>query len=69
MIGSLLFDIPPEPVSSVGIGVLIVLAIVVLAIVAVLIGGLVFLLIWHKRRNATASVSSAVAIPESSGRL
>lgn len=59
MIGSLLFDIPPEPVSGVGIGVLLVLAIVVLAIVAVLIGGLVFLLIWRKRHREAKPAFSA----------
>ena len=67
MIGSLLFDIPPEPVSSVGIGVLIVLAIVVLAIVAVFIGGLVFLLVRRKRRNANVALGAPVNVPLAGG--
>jgi hypothetical protein len=68
MIGLLLFDVA-DPVSSVGIGVLIVLAIVVLAIVAVLISGFVFLLVRHKRRNANGVLANAALAAPGNVRL
>jgi hypothetical protein len=62
MNGLFLLDIPPDPVSSGGIGVLVVLAIIVLAIVAVLIGGFVFLLVRRKRRKEAHPVFSARSV-------
>ena len=50
MINLLLFDIA-DPTSSVSLGVLIILTIVVLAMVAVLIGGFVFLLVRRQRHK------------------
>lgn len=64
MNGLFLFDIPADPGSSVGIGVLIVLAIIVLAIVAVMLGGFVFLLVRRQRRNANAALGAAGNIPQ-----
>lgn len=58
MINLLLFDLS-DPASSVGIGVLIVLTIVVLAMVAVLIGGFVFLLVRRKRHKEANPAFSA----------
>jgi hypothetical protein len=54
MNGLFLLDVAPDPVSSAG--VLIVLTIIVLAMVAVLIGGFVFLLVWRKRRKANLAL-------------
>jgi hypothetical protein len=65
MNGLFLFDIPADPGSSVGIGVLIVLAIIVLAIVAVMIGGFVFLLVRRQRRNANATLGANIPQPTS----
>lgn len=56
-----LLDVAPDPPQTViGIGVLIVLVLVVLAITGLLIGGLVLLLVWRKRRKAGAVVTQPV---------
>ncbi len=59
MFSLLLLDIRTDPVSSFGIGAIVVLAIIVLAIVAALIGAFVLLLMWRKRRNAGAPIVGA----------
>ncbi|MCU1264190.1 MAG: hypothetical protein JWM21_508 [Acidobacteria bacterium] len=45
-----LMDLAPDPAPRSCFGV-VVLGIIVLLIVAAMIGGLVFLLVWRKRRN------------------
>jgi hypothetical protein len=65
MNGFFLMDLAPDPAPRSCFGV-VVLAIVVLAIVAAMIGGLVFLLVWRKRRNASVG-AGAVANASQSG--
>lgn len=46
-------DVPPEPVSS--LAALIVLLVIVFVLAVSFVAGLVFLLIWFKRRKAGSS--------------
>lgn len=65
MIGLLFLDSAPDPPSAaVGIGVLIVLAIIVLALVSALIVGFVLLLVWPKRSKAKVALVTAGSAPQ-----
>jgi hypothetical protein len=50
-----LMDLRPDPVGVGSWGVLILLLAIVMVLAVVFAGGLVFLLIWLKRRKAKAS--------------
>ena len=52
-----LLDVAPGPISSGGFSIVlaVLLVLVVLAITAICIGGLVFLIMWRKRRKAVTS--------------
>jgi hypothetical protein len=63
----LLLDVPPPgPAQSVGWGVIIALLVVILVLSVAFAGGLVFLLIWYKRRKQGNTEPSAVA-PDARG--
>ena len=64
MIGLPLLDLPPDlPPARTGIGVLIVLAIFILALVSALIVGFVWLLVWRKRARLLSSPTAARLSP------
>jgi uncharacterized iron-regulated membrane protein len=57
----LLFDVPADPTSTaLGLGALIVIGLVVLALASLMIGGLVFLLVWRKRRKTATLTAETV---------
>lgn len=67
MIGLLLLDLAPDlPSAAGGIGVVIVLAIIVLALVSALILGFVLLLVWRKRSKARVALVAAGSAPQPS---
>ena len=52
----ILMDVAPEPVGTSSWGVLVLLLGLILVLSVAFAGGLVFLLIWLKRRKTKASV-------------
>ena len=52
----LLLDVAPDPVSM-GLGAVILLLVIVMVLAVAFAGGLVFLLIWRKRRKAQVSLN------------
>ncbi len=66
MIGLLLLDLPPDlQPAGAGIGVLIVLAIFVLALVSALILGFVWLLVWRKQSKVARIATDSAPQPSS----
>ena len=51
----LLLDVAPGPVEAGSLGVVILLFVVIMGLAVAFAGGLVFLLIWLKRRKTKAS--------------
>jgi flagellar basal body-associated protein FliL len=57
----LLLDVPgPDPVG-IGMGAVILLLVIVMLLAVAFAGGLVFLLIWHKRRKVNGAETPATA--------
>jgi len=64
----MILDIPPEPVRTSGAGVLILLAVVVLAIIGVLVVGSVFFFIKVRRARTPATAKRGEVSDATFGR-
>jgi preprotein translocase subunit YajC len=66
MIGLFLLDVASDPPSAaIGIGLLIILAIVILALISVLIFGFVLLLVWRKQRKSSDALIATTKVLQS----